>query len=32
MAALPVSATSGEGLDELWKLIATIARDVVPRG
>jgi GTP-binding protein len=25
-AALPVSATDGEGLDELWKLIATLAR------
>ena len=25
-AALPVSATSGEGLDDLWKLIATLAR------
>ena len=32
MAALPVSATSGEGLDALWTTIATIARDVVPRG
>ena len=26
MAALPVSATSGEGLDELWRLIANLAR------
>jgi GTP-binding protein len=26
-AALPVSATSGEGLDELWRMIARIARD-----
>ena len=26
-AALPVSAVSGEGLDELWKLIAKAARD-----
>ena len=25
-AALPVSATSGEGLDELWQTIATLAR------
>lgn len=25
-AALPVSATSGEGLDELWRLIARLAR------
>jgi GTP-binding protein len=25
-AALPVSAASGEGLDELWKLIASLAR------
>jgi len=32
MAALPVSATSGEGLDALWTTIATLARDVVPRG
>lgn len=27
-AALPVSATGGEGLDELWRLIASLARDV----
>jgi GTP-binding protein len=26
-AALPVSASSGEGLDELWRMIARIARD-----
>ena len=26
-AAMPVSATSGEGLDELWRMIARIARD-----
>ena len=26
-AAVPVSATSGEGLDELWKTIVRIARD-----
>jgi GTP-binding protein EngB required for normal cell division len=26
MAALPVSATSGEGLDDLWTLIARLAR------
>ena len=26
-AALPVSAASGEGLDELWRMIARIARD-----
>jgi len=26
-AALPVSAASGEGLEELWKLIARVARD-----
>ena len=26
-AAQPVSATSGEGLDELWRTIVTIARD-----
>ena len=26
-APLPVSAASGEGLDELWKLIARAARD-----
>jgi GTP-binding protein len=26
-AALPVSATSGEGLDELWTLIAKLARN-----
>jgi GTP-binding protein len=26
-AALPVSATSGEGMEELWKLIATLARN-----
>lgn len=26
-AALPVSAASGEGLDELWKMIVRIARD-----
>jgi GTP-binding protein len=25
-AALPVSATSGEGLDDLWRLIARLAR------
>jgi GTP-binding protein len=25
--AVPVSATSGEGLEELWKLIARVARD-----
>jgi GTP-binding protein EngB required for normal cell division len=25
-AALPVSATGGEGLDELWRLIARLAR------
>jgi GTP-binding protein len=31
-AAVPVSATSGEGLDLLWTTIATIARDVEPRG
>jgi GTP-binding protein len=31
-AAVPVSATSGEGLDVLWTLIARIARDVAPRG
>ena len=31
-AAVPVSVTSGEGLDELWTLIARIARDVEPRG
>jgi GTP-binding protein len=30
--AVPVSVTSGEGLDELWTLIARIARDVDPRG
>ena len=28
MAAVPVSAASGEGLDELWRMIARIARDV----
>jgi GTP-binding protein len=27
-AAQPVSATGGEGLDELWRLIASLARDV----
>ena len=27
-AVLPVSATGGEGLDELWRLIASLARDV----
>jgi GTP-binding protein len=27
-AALPVSATDGEGLDELWRLIASLARGV----
>jgi GTP-binding protein len=27
-AALPVSAPDGEGLDELWRLIASLARDV----
>ena len=32
MAAVPVSATSGEGLDALWTMIARIARDVEPRG
>jgi GTP-binding protein len=32
MTAVPVSVTSGEGLDELWTLIARIARDVEPRG
>jgi len=26
-AVVPVSASSGEGLDELWKLIARVARD-----
>jgi GTP-binding protein len=26
-AALPVSATSGEGLDELWRTIARLARN-----
>jgi len=26
-AALPVSATSGEGMDELWRMIVRIARD-----
>jgi GTP-binding protein EngB required for normal cell division len=26
-AALPVSAASGEGLDELWKMIVKIVRD-----
>jgi GTP-binding protein len=26
-AALPVSAASGEGLDELWRMIASIGRD-----
>ena len=31
-AALPVSAVSGEGLDELWKTIARIARDAGRRG
>jgi GTP-binding protein len=32
MAAVPVSVTSGEGLDALWTMIARIARDVEPRG
>jgi GTP-binding protein len=27
-AVVPVSATGGEGLDELWRLIASLARDV----
>jgi GTP-binding protein len=27
MAALPVSAASGEGLDDLWRMIARIVRD-----
>ena len=33
-AAVPVSAASGEGLDALWRMIATIARDrdAAPRG
>jgi GTP-binding protein len=31
-AAVPVSVTSGEGLDALWTMIARIARDVEPRG
>ena len=31
MAAVPVSVTSGEGLDALWTMIARIARDVEPR-
>jgi len=33
-AAVPVSATSGEGLDALWRMIAKIARDpgAAPRG
>jgi GTP-binding protein len=31
-AVVPVSATSGEGLDVLWTMIARIARDVEPRG
>jgi len=26
MAALPISATSGEGLDDLWTLIAKLSR------
>jgi GTP-binding protein len=26
-AAVPVSAASGEGLEDLWKLIARVARD-----
>ena len=26
-AALPVSAVSGEGLDELWRMIAKIGKD-----
>jgi GTP-binding protein len=26
MAALPISATSGEGLDDLWTLIARLSR------
>ena len=30
-AALPVSATSGEGLDDLWRLIARLARGTDPR-
>jgi GTP-binding protein len=29
-AALPMSATDGEGLDELWKLIASLARGPAP--
>jgi GTP-binding protein len=32
MTAVPVSVTSGEGLDVLWRMIATIARGVEPRG
>jgi GTP-binding protein len=32
MTAVPVSVTSGEGLDALWTMIARIARDVQPRG
>ena len=32
MAAVPVSVTSGEGLDALWTMIARLARDVAPRG
>jgi GTP-binding protein len=31
-AAVPTSATSGEGLDALWTMIAKIARHVEPRG
>jgi GTP-binding protein len=31
-AAVPVSVTSGEGLDALWTMIARIARDVELRG
>ena len=31
MAAVPVSVTSGEGLEALWTMIARIARDVEPR-
>jgi len=27
---LPVSAANGEGLDELWRLIARVARDRHP--
>ena len=31
MAAVPVSVTSGEGLEALWTMIARIDRDVEPR-